>query len=371
MKELLKNALLVLVSIITGLGLLELVLPLLDDESLESAVYQVKRPVVQYMYGQYHPVLQFTLKDHLQNERIHYPGALDYKISTNSKGFRGPEWDLADDRKNIILVGDSFGFGWGVQWRETLGQILEKRLQRQDPSWQIINLAIPGYEIQESVLALELYQPQLRPQAVIYVFCHNDLGRMQDAQVDGSFVLDHNTPWMSKEAWDEIQVRNQPGYWNWDKFRRGSYLHAFHQRYLQPITSMKARQSLILDPVPQGFDFPPPMDEAPIPQSGAKKDFLELGLSRLKQASGGPLFLIATSDKTILERRDAADNLRWILYRFAQDHEGVFFADFESAVRRTPDGRKFYLYYDDHWSAAGHQLAADLLWKDVEKELSP
>jgi hypothetical protein len=30
----------------------------------------------------------------------------------------------------------------------------------------------------------------------------------------------------------------------------------------------------------------------------------------------------------------------------------------------TPDGRKFYLDYDDHWSVTGHAAAARLLWEN-------
>jgi hypothetical protein len=74
------------------------------------------------------------------------------------------------------------------------------------------------------------------------------------------------------------------------------------------------------------------------------------------------LYILDTSDKTILYKQDSADNRRWVLREFSnQNTQSVSYIDFESLARNTPNGRKFYLDYDDHWSAAGHAAAADLL----------
>lgn len=116
MKKLIRalgNILLVICSLAVALGAMELFMPHLDNFSLEEAVYQVRRPVVQYLYGEFNPDLHYTLQKDLKNIRLHYPGKLDYTFSTNSEGFRGPEWDMSPERRNILLLGDSFGFGWG------------------------------------------------------------------------------------------------------------------------------------------------------------------------------------------------------------------------------------------------------------------
>ena len=71
-------------------------------------------------------------------------GSSTIHVDTNAHGFRGPDWDLSANRKNVVILGDSFAFGWGVQWEQTIGKILEKELQKTDPAYQVINLAMPG-----------------------------------------------------------------------------------------------------------------------------------------------------------------------------------------------------------------------------------
>jgi hypothetical protein len=162
-------------------------------------------------------------------------------------------------------------------------------------------------------------------------------------------------------------ARQQPGYWSWDKFFRRSYVKAYHARVIRRLFSKRISSSLSMDKPPAGFDFPPPID-APA-KSTLDEDHKQFGLyclNRLRTDAGGShLYIIDTSDKSILYRKDKADNRRWVLREFSKNNKSVSFIDFESFVRNTPDGRKFYLDYDDHWSAAGHAAAADMLWGKI------
>ncbi|MBW2570321.1 MAG: SGNH/GDSL hydrolase family protein, partial [Deltaproteobacteria bacterium] len=60
-------------------------------------------------------------------------------------------------------------------------------------------------------------------------------------------------------------------------------------------------------------------------------------------------------------KKDKSDNRRWILREFCLKTQGAYFINFETFVRKTPGGRKYYLDYDDHWSPEGHAVAARLL----------
>src|SRR5664280_340214 len=110
------NILLVAVSLCVAVIIVEITLPLLKIHNIEEAVYQIRRPTVQGIYGAYHPQLGYTLQKNLRHIRLSYPGQLDYTLDTNAHGFRGPDWDLSARRKNVVVLGDSFAFGWGVQW---------------------------------------------------------------------------------------------------------------------------------------------------------------------------------------------------------------------------------------------------------------
>lgn len=143
----LQKLVLLAVSLCIAVLIAEYTLPLLRIRTIEEAVYQARRPVVQGMYGAYHPRLYYTLQKNLKGVRIRYQDKLDYLLDTNRHGFRGPDWDLSENRKNILLIGDSFGFGWGVNWDQTVGTRVERALQRIDPAVQVINLATAGWDL--------------------------------------------------------------------------------------------------------------------------------------------------------------------------------------------------------------------------------
>ena len=357
------NILLVLSSVFLVLLLMEFTLPLFKIRTIEEAVYQARRPVVQGIYGQYHPQLVYTLQRNLHNVRLYYPGQLDYMIDTNSHGFRGAEWDLSKKRKNIIVLGDSFAFGWGVQWNETLGQILEKELQKSDPAYQVINLAVSGWDIDSIIRCFELYKDIIRPVAVIYVFCPNDLLGTISKNASGEYDLRYHASAADKKNYEDLFARQQDNYWSWDKFRRRTYLKAYHARIFRPLFSQRIKKSLSMDKPPPGFDFSPPINPPEKPTLDSESQlFLIYCLNRLREGAGqAPVYIIDTSDKSILYQKDQPDNRRWVIREFALKNPSTHFVDFESLVRKTPHGRKFYLDYDDHWSPAGHRAAANLL----------
>lgn len=369
--SLLVNSMLVVISLGAAVLLVEVALPFFNVRTIEEAVYQARRPVVQTIYGEYHPQLICTLQKNLRDVRVYYPGQLDYTVDTNRYGFRGPDWDLSPERKNIVVLGDSFAFGWGVQWEETIGQILERELRKSDPSYQVINLAIPGWDIDLIIQGLELYKDVFNPVAFVYLFCPNDLsGNIRKLPSGGYDIAYHAKP-DAEDAFKAMVARQQPAYWSWNKFYRSSYCKAYHARVIRPLFSKRIRQSLSIDPAPEGYDFPPPIappDQCTLDEG--QKQFFLYCLNRLHRNAGkGNLYILDTSDKSILYKEDRPDNRRWIVQKFAQTTAGVSFIDFESFVRNTPDGRKFYLDYDDHWSPEGHAAGAELLlarWDDMQ-----
>ncbi|MCE5212600.1 MAG: SGNH/GDSL hydrolase family protein [Deltaproteobacteria bacterium] len=366
------NLLLVIFSLCIVLVIAEISLPLLKIRTIEEAVYQARRPVVQGIYGAYHPQLYYTLQKNLRNIHLFYPGQLDYMLDTNDNGFRGLNWDLSARRKNVVILGDSFAFGWGVQWDQTVGKLLEKKLQEKDPAYQVINLAMPGWDIDTIIRSFELYKEALKPVAVVYVFCPNDLLANINKISENEYDIAYHPKPDAENNYKAMVARQQPGYWSWNKFYRSSYCKAYHARIIRPTFSKRIRASLSIDKAPAGFDFLPPLD--PPAENTLDKDHQQFALyclnRLLKDAGTSRLYLIDTSDKSILYRKDTADNRRWLLREFSEKNkQAVSFIDFESFVRKTPDGRKFYLDYDDHWSAAGHASAADMMWKEMSEKI--
>jgi len=75
------------------------------------------------------------------------------KITTNSLGFRSEELD--QNKKQIIVLGDSVAWGYGVSDEETMPYLLEQKLQSLD--YQVSNLAVSGYGINDIASGFSTY----------------------------------------------------------------------------------------------------------------------------------------------------------------------------------------------------------------------
>jgi len=99
-------------------------------------------------------------------------------ITINSDGFRGKAIpvDKHAQSKRIVGIGDSLMFGWGVNDDETYLSLLSEQLNAKYPemTWEIINMAVPGYNTVMEVETLKEKGLHYKPDIVIIHFCDND-----------------------------------------------------------------------------------------------------------------------------------------------------------------------------------------------------
>lgn len=91
----------------------------------------------------------------------------------NSQGLRT---DLlvekkADNAFRIVTYGDSETFGWSVRLENTW----QRQMEKKDPNIQVINLGVPGYNIESIATHVEKTLATLQPDMVIYLFNKNDV----------------------------------------------------------------------------------------------------------------------------------------------------------------------------------------------------
>jgi lysophospholipase L1-like esterase len=101
------------------------------------------------------------------------------RIRINAAGFRD---DLdypqakAPGTFRVVVLGDSFTFAGKVPVAETMPKRLEGQLREADPSrlYEVLNLAVPGYNAAQEAVALEETGLRYHPDLVLVAFVLND-----------------------------------------------------------------------------------------------------------------------------------------------------------------------------------------------------
>lgn len=98
------------------------------------------------------------------------------EIRTNSLGLRDKEYDLSDtESKRILLIGDSFTFGWGLAENAIFSTKLDSLLNESLGRYIVINAGVPDWgTIQETEYAKDHFA-LFRPDIIILTFCGNDI----------------------------------------------------------------------------------------------------------------------------------------------------------------------------------------------------
>jgi hypothetical protein len=99
-------------------------------------------------------------------------GFFRVQVEINSKGLRGAEvgYQKPQGLKRILVVGDSFAWGFGVEQDE----IFSTRLEAALPDTEVINAGVSGYSTDQALLWLQQEGKRYSPDVVIYLLSGND-----------------------------------------------------------------------------------------------------------------------------------------------------------------------------------------------------
>ena len=101
-------------------------------------------------------------------------------VAVNALGMRGPERSRSKPpgTARILLLGDSFAFGWGVEQDETFGALLERLLAQRVGPVEVWSGAVPGWTTDQQYLYLRGRGLVLEPDLVLLAIGENDLAEL-------------------------------------------------------------------------------------------------------------------------------------------------------------------------------------------------
>jgi len=153
--------------------------------SAEAVLHSMRklRPLPRTYVGEYTNRRRRDLvPDAVLGWRYHALGSFGtaIKYRSNSTGFRSNREFLDSSRTPkhlIVLAGDSFTFGFGVEYSKTFGAVVESRLRDSF----VYNFGVTGFGLDQIWLALRTEALPLKPSLAIVTFISGDFTRTEEA----------------------------------------------------------------------------------------------------------------------------------------------------------------------------------------------
>ena len=350
------------------------------------------RRTIEVLAGSY-PAM-FEASDYLPYRlRRGYRGRLatdefDTTISINSRGYRGDEFAAEkDDTFRILVIGDSFTFGWGVDDHETYAYRLQQLLASRHPSRriEIINAGFAaGYSPDTYYLYLKREGLALDPDLVVVgVYVGNDL--------DSAAAFENE--WLEQDAEGlPLRIRNNNSHVVGNMLLprdvplryRVPVLHRLH--LFQGVADLWwAINGDFLSSLSVSTLHAAASDDERVPSIYRltysertntvmkRVESLLVGMQRVA-ANVPVVFMIIPEQLQMAENAlsglpaDISKPQRLLSDLF--EREGLRYIDLLPSFAEEATHQALYLPLDGHWNAAGHALAAQRLAEPLEPLLT-
>jgi hypothetical protein len=152
------------------------------------------------MFFDYDPEVGWRCRADL-DLRFAEPGTCDVRVRCNSRGLRDREHALAkpDGVRRVVVLGDSYAWGQGVENDQTVAAVLERAL----PGVETVNLGVAAYTSVQELVLFEEEGVRYAPDWTVLLFCDNDL----DSNFDDK---DGRRPFVASADGEELRIANRP-----------------------------------------------------------------------------------------------------------------------------------------------------------------
>lgn len=163
------------------------------------------------------------------------PGYHTFSYHSNSLGLRGTrEYGLEKTAPRLLLIGDSFTWGWGVNDDETFASELERRFAVSGTIAEVVNAGVGGKGTDYAIKFLETHGVTLKPDALAVFFYYNDYfdnGTSEYYRIEADSALTERSLTDTRTARKDF-FRHIPLY---DWFGRWSHAFNFVKNELQKV----------------------------------------------------------------------------------------------------------------------------------------
>jgi hypothetical protein len=335
----------------------------------------------------------------------HYGTAYDdpdrkesFKIKISSQGFRSSEiGPKSDGEFRILMLGDSFTFGYGVENDETISKVLENKLRDAMPGRHVtvINAGVVGYGPWQELLLLKQSGFELKPDLVIMqTFTNNDIA---DSLSKTRTVLKAYIPQIIQR---ELALEYQ-SYWH-VRLQRWLRVNSAFYQHLVVATGRENLLSAILERIrgvsKQPIFAPPPSDlRNPELETELREYYpqIELGWSLFRQDVGSihascrernvrfmaycipgmhmiydPYWTLYCEPAGTTEIYERGKTLRLMEETFEQSH--ISFVRTFDTLSSVPDPLSIYFQFNKHLTRKGCEIVATQLCSRILNEhISP
>ena len=269
-------------------------------------------------------------------------------VVTNAWGLRGPEVSTDTVTRRVLVLGDSYTFGWGVDDEAGFVRLLETALRREFPQspGEFINGGLPGFSIYQQIRMLDYVRKRTRIHAVVATIS------------------------LANDPIDEKRIRRFAP----DRLENFSY---DLREPASPAAKLIAA-SCLLTLIDQRTTH---MQFSLVNTSGECRDLAAESLTRLaktcREANLPLVWVIVPRAQEIRPgggwRRalnGATDRLRGHFLELAADLQ-VPIIDLKPVLMSVQAQKEIYLPADAHWNEAGHQAVAGAVLHDLLEAWQP
>jgi hypothetical protein len=335
-----------------GLILIGVLLPCLGLEIMlrnSDAVPEVGSPTRNFHDSD--PYLGWSGKPNVRL-RYHRP-EFDTLVELDGGGWRRPLPPRPPDpARRILVLGDSFTWGWGVGQGEVFTDLLQARLPA---TVAVYNRGVIGFGTAQEYLLLERELAAAHYDTVVLMFFINDV-------VDNTDTKDGHRPYF--DLVDGRLVAHKPSAALRTYPLDDVLQHSLAYRFIALELGNLKRRFRGEAEDERSYHKPGAVDFHDLPGYPIAARLLG-EMNRLVREHGARFFLVYIPQRSEFELASPYPYPRAV-HAMVEDiaqHEGMPLVDLTAPSReQTRAGRELVFPVDAHWSAAGHQMAADVLW---------